>query len=169
MRKCNWCGENGALANGKPYCDVCKSRCYRECCRCKRPFEKARFFLLDPNGIRCNSCQHKYLKEKDMASSSSRLGKLTMCLSDSEGFTLSEAESAAGEIKSPEKAKAAKKPHIKRTVSSVKPRQTSRKGKKANDAMAEALKNLLCQWSQEEDCIKKILEGKKIAFVPVFI
>ncbi len=80
---------------------------------------------------------------------------------DTECFSMT--EESAGEVKLPEKVKALKKPIVKRAAVR-KPRQ-----KKVNDAAAEALKNLLCQWSQEEDCIKKILQGKKLAFVPVFM
>ena len=37
------------------------------------------------------------------------------------------------------------------------------------DVASEALKTLLCQWSEDEDCMRKILGGRKMAFFPIFI
>ena len=62
------------------------------------------------------------------------------------------------------KSKAAKKEIIKPKT----PRAPIRKRKIQNQKEV-VLKQLLCEWSGEDDCIKKILDGKKVAFLPVFI
>ena len=55
---------------------------------------------------------------------------------------------------------------VKRTASTVRKPRATKKQKIDN---TPTLKNILCQWSQDEDCMNKILQGKKIVFVPVFI
>jgi len=45
------------LAPGKDYCLSCKDACYRECNRCRRPFNSPKFFNLDEK--RCNGCYRK--------------------------------------------------------------------------------------------------------------
>ena len=82
---CNWCTSMAApLTNGKPFCEACRSRCYRECCRCRRPFQSAKYFTEDLTGRRCNSCQRKYLKEM------STVSKQTVVSDESNGFSASE-------------------------------------------------------------------------------
>ena len=62
MVNCNWCQKDKKLVQGKRYCHSCNKRCFRECCRCKRPLDRPTFFTLSP--IRCNSCHKRYEKEK---------------------------------------------------------------------------------------------------------
>ena len=96
-----------------------------------------------------------------------------MPTSDSEICTLSdEADESCGEfqIKS-----VVKKPPVKRRVvfkrqqqqqpSAAKKRKVQQQAPSGN--LKELLKELLCKWSGEQDCIQKILNGKKLAFIPV--
>ena len=59
---CNWCGHlTKELYQSKLYCLKCANNCYKECSRCRRPFNDKKYFAI--SDIRCNSCQRKYLKE----------------------------------------------------------------------------------------------------------
>ena len=62
-KACNWCNQTVKLEDNKPYCGKCSRNCYKECRRCHRPFPHERFFTKDEN--RCNTCQDKYLKERE--------------------------------------------------------------------------------------------------------
>lgn len=85
--------------------------------------------------------------------------------SDETGEEISDSElSSDHHVKKPVKPK--KKTPVKRVAKA--PRNPTKKRKQSNE-QAEALKSLLCEWSQEGDCMKRILDGKKIALVPVFI
>ena len=59
--RCNWCSKYVTLVPNKKYCVQCKSKCFRECTRCHRPFDSAKYF--EQNDTRCNACMKKYLKE----------------------------------------------------------------------------------------------------------
>ena len=61
-----------------------------------------------------------------------------------------------------------RKPPVKRGAGKI-TRPQCKKRKSQPDEASEALKTLLCQWSGDEDCMRKILGGRKMAFVPVFI
>lgn len=61
-KTCVWCNCYGALIPTKPYCKACQQQMVRECRRCKKPYNSLRFFVKDD--ARCNSCQTKYLKER---------------------------------------------------------------------------------------------------------
>lgn len=63
LSRCNYCNTFSKLAPGKQYCGKCKERCYRECKRCKKPYDNAKYFTEDH--ARCNSCQAKFLKERE--------------------------------------------------------------------------------------------------------
>ena len=69
------------------------------------------------------------------------------------------------EISAEEEKKKRKRP-VKKPVDKT-PKQPRRKRKNQNEA--EVVKKLLCEWSQDEDCMKRILDGKKLAFIPVFL
>lgn len=60
---CIWCNEGDQLVNGKKYCQNCQMSMYKECCRCHRPFPSEKYFTSHSD--RCNSCQKKYLCEKN--------------------------------------------------------------------------------------------------------
>ena len=62
-KKCNWCNTKTKLAPNKPYCYRCNEGLYRECSRCHRPYPSEKYF--EKNDTRCNSCQEKYLREKE--------------------------------------------------------------------------------------------------------
>ena len=59
---CSYCSKDKVLVKGKTYCHDCKSNCFRECKRCKRPFHDEKYFTYSET--RCNSCHKKYLNEK---------------------------------------------------------------------------------------------------------
>ena len=59
---CAWCKEYSKLKNGKPYCQECASKMYKECSRCHLPYPEMKHFVRDPN--RCNACQLKLEKER---------------------------------------------------------------------------------------------------------
>lgn len=65
QKGCNYCNRISALVDNKPYCILCDKKCYRECRRCHRPHDSSDYFTLDPEGQRCNSCQNKYLKQRN--------------------------------------------------------------------------------------------------------
>jgi hypothetical protein len=48
---------------------------------------------------------------------------------------------------------------------SVKPRTSQKK----TDPQVETLKSLLCEWSTDDSCMKRLLDGKRVGFVPVFL
>ena len=156
---CNWCGGTGALAIGKPYCEACQSRCYREGCRCRRPFQSAKYFTEDLMGKRYNSCQRKYLKEMLTGSKQVQI----VDADDTDGFSVS--EESITELTEKKKKRT---PPVKRGAEKI-TRPPCKKRKSQPDEASEALKTLLCQWSGDEDCMRKILGGRKMAFVPVFI
>ena len=172
--KCSWCNKVKALLPGKRYCERCDSASFQECRRCRRPLDHAKYFTLDPSGSRCNACQRKFLRERAMATTSKQSGssKITMMpSSDSEICTLSdEADESCGEFKIKS---VVKKPPVKRRVvfkrqqqpSAAKKRKVQQQAPSGN--LEELLKELLCKWSGEPDCIQKILNGKKLAFIPV--
>ena len=62
-KKCNFCLQTVPLMKSKPYCHKCHKNCFRECSRCHKPYNHEKFFEL--NEVRCNTCQRKYLKEKE--------------------------------------------------------------------------------------------------------
>ena len=59
---CSYCSKDKVLVKEKTYCHDCKSNCFRECKRCKRPFHDEKYFTYSET--RCNSCHKKYLNEK---------------------------------------------------------------------------------------------------------
>ena len=69
-KRCNWCNQNTKLAPNKPYCKACSIKIFRECKRCHKPYPEEKYFEKNEN--RCNSCQEKYLREREK-----RLQKLT--------------------------------------------------------------------------------------------
>lgn len=178
--------------DGKPYCEECQSRCYLECCRCRRPFDSLDCFNIDPFGKRCDSCHRKLLKER--MSKSGRMDD-----SDTDIFTDSELSSNEKAVRfkkakktvskkptpktpstcltsdsedlSDNEAKKTKKTPKKQPVkrAAPKPPRLSPKKRKSESEPAQALKNLLYGWTQEEECLKKVLDGRRVAFVPVFI
>ena len=62
MTKCIWCEKLCELLPGKKYCEYCNKNKYLECCRCRRPLNDKKYFLL--HNTRCNSCQRKIIKER---------------------------------------------------------------------------------------------------------
>ena len=62
--RCNWCGADEAFVEGKRYCATCESNMYRECIRCHKPYDQAKYFGFDMN--RCNACQRRYYREKEL-------------------------------------------------------------------------------------------------------
>ena len=62
-KKCNFCLQNVTLIKNKPFCHKCAKNCFRECTRCHKPYNHEKFFEL--NEVRCNTCQRKYLKERE--------------------------------------------------------------------------------------------------------
>ena len=63
---CCWCKANTSLVENKKFSQLCKDRAYSICKRCKFPFDNESYFQLDQD--RCNSCQKKYIKEKEKRS-----------------------------------------------------------------------------------------------------
>lgn len=63
MKKCNYCHQAKKLVKNKLYCLKCAREAFRECRRCKKPYHNEKYFEL--NETRCNTCQRKYLKEKE--------------------------------------------------------------------------------------------------------
>lgn len=61
--RCNWCHKFTKLCHGAKHCSTCDTNAYRVCRRCKRPFPSADYFTDD--SARCNSCQRKYIKERE--------------------------------------------------------------------------------------------------------
>jgi hypothetical protein len=62
QKRCNFCNKFTKLSVGKPYCSRCEDRMYRECRRCKKPFDDAKYFSLDQT--RCDACFRKLQAEK---------------------------------------------------------------------------------------------------------
>ena len=62
-KACNWCNQTGKLEDNKLHCAKCSRNCYKECRPCHRPFPHERLYTKDEN--RCNTCQDKYLKERE--------------------------------------------------------------------------------------------------------
>lgn len=63
VKSCVWCKEHTRLKDGKPYCLKCCNRMFQECVRCHFPYPDAKYF--SEHDSRCNSCQKKYMKEKE--------------------------------------------------------------------------------------------------------
>lgn len=63
---CIWCSksidEDTPLVQNRKYCIHCEANLYRECIRCRRPFDHPRYFEL--NERRCNTCHKKYKVER---------------------------------------------------------------------------------------------------------
>lgn len=60
--RCCWCRRFVALLPKQKHCKECDAKAFRLCARCKYPYPDAKYFKLNAN--RCDSCQRKYLKEK---------------------------------------------------------------------------------------------------------
>lgn len=157
---CNWCDRHVALLAGKPFCKDCDMKCFRECCRCHRPFNHPKYFQLDPLKQRCDACQRKLLQERTRLN----MKKSKQIIESDTDSLPSDTGSEEVEKKIVKDPAPIKKVPMKRTS---RVQTTTPKKKKACD-QAEALKALVCQWSQEEDCMKRILDGKKMALVPIF-
>jgi hypothetical protein len=63
IKPCSWCKQLGTLERNKSYCEHCSAVMFRECIRCKLPYPDKKYF--EKNDVRCNTCQLKYLKEKE--------------------------------------------------------------------------------------------------------
>ena len=162
MPVCNWCMRETPLVTGKHSCERCLSCSYRECIRCKCPFEDAKFFILHTK--RSNSCQRKYLKEMASRQSSSKI--VVGDLDDEFASTAS----SQGESSTEFKIKPVKKSTVKRQVQKAPAKQTPRKRKvPQQEQHGEALKKILLEFVQDEGCLKKLLDGKRICFVPVLL
>lgn len=62
-KTCSWCKAYRPLAPNKTYCQSCSEKMFRECSRCHQPYPESKYF--ENGNRRCNSCQKKYLKEKE--------------------------------------------------------------------------------------------------------
>ena len=63
MVGCNWCETTEVkLAENKPYCPDCTSKCKRECTVCHKPYPNLKFYKK--HSKRCNSCQSRYIVAK---------------------------------------------------------------------------------------------------------
>ena len=62
-KTCAWCKTCKSLLSGKPYCSDCSEKMYKECSRCHLPYPEMKYFKLDKQ--RCNTCQKKYLIERE--------------------------------------------------------------------------------------------------------
>lgn len=62
-KTCAWCKNCKSLLSGKPYCSDCSEKMYKECSRCHLPYPEMKYFKLDKQ--RCNTCQKKYLIERE--------------------------------------------------------------------------------------------------------
>lgn len=62
---CSWCKNFEELLSGAKYCRSCHEKSYRVCSRCKLPYPDKKFFTESGDGKRCNSCQRKYIKERE--------------------------------------------------------------------------------------------------------
>lgn len=163
LSACNWCNRDKQLLIGKRYCKDCDLKRFRECCRCHRPFDHPKYFQLDPIKLRCDACQRKLLQEQTKA----RKMKSTKVIesdSDEAVNIMGSDVSTDDEVKKPTRKPAflAKKQTVKRAP------KTQTRRKKTSCDQVEALKTLICQWSQEEVCMKRILDGKQMALVPIF-
>jgi len=58
-----WCKGYKELVPTKAYCADCCGKMYKECSRCHLHYPDAKFFAQ--NEKRCNSCQKKYVKERE--------------------------------------------------------------------------------------------------------
>ena len=162
MPICNWWMRETPLVTGKRSCEMCLSHSYRKCIRSKRPFEDAKVFTLHTK--RCNACQCKYLKEMASRQSSSKI-----IVGDSDDQFASTA-SSQGESSAEFKIKPVKKSTVKRQVQKTPTRQAPRKRKvQQQEQHGEALKKILLEFVQDEGCLKKLLDGKRISFVPVLL
>ena len=91
------------------------------------------------------------------------VSKQTVVSDESDGFSASEESTTelAGRKKK-------RNPPVKRAAGKV-ARRPAKKRKAQPDDTSEALKTLLCHWSEDADCMRKLLGGRKMAFVPIFI
>lgn len=172
---CNWCSNYTELLPGKKYCGNCAVKSFRECCRCHRPFDHPKYFKLDPHKNRCDACQRKVLHERIAA----KMPKSKFLLSESEDSEHEDGTTSAVLVGSGDSTdeeinkKTDRKPKAKLpgkskpavVVKSTKPKVVRKK----KNLEAEALKNLICEWSNEESCMRRILDGKKLALVPIFL
>ena len=150
------------LVTGKCSCDRCLSRSYRDYIRCRRPFEDAKYFTFHTK--RCNLCQCKYLKKMASGQSSSKI--IVGDLDDEFASTAS----SQGESSAEFKIKPVKKSAVKRQVQETPTRQAPRKRKvQQKEQHGEALKKISLQFVQDEGCLKKLLDGKRICFAPVLL
>lgn len=62
-KRCVWCNKFAVLLEKQKHCGECDAKAFRVCRRCRLPYDDAKYFAKDIN--RCNSCQLKYLKEKE--------------------------------------------------------------------------------------------------------
>ena len=62
-KTCAWCKNCKSLLSGKLYCSDCSVKMYKECSHCHLPYPEMKYFKLDKQ--RCNTCQRKYLIEKE--------------------------------------------------------------------------------------------------------
>lgn len=74
------------------------------------------------------------------------------------------ADSSDSEASDNEPVKAPRKKAVKRAA----PQKATKAKKKKTDS-SDLIKQLLCDWTNEPDCVTRLLDGKKVAFVPVFI
>lgn len=81
-KKCNFCLATTTLVKNKPYCQKCHRNCFRECSRCHKPYNHEKFFEL--NEVRCNTCQRRYLKEKEKRDQKKLQAKKVPLISSSE-------------------------------------------------------------------------------------
>lgn len=106
-KKCNFCLQTVALVKNKPYCNKCHKNCFRECSRCHKPYNHERFFEL--NEVRCNSCQRKYLKEKEKRDMKKLQPKKPHIISSSEESASESEQSMKKQLPKPSGPPAAKK------------------------------------------------------------
>ena len=188
------------LVANKHYCELCRSHSFKECVRCHRPFDHPKYFQLDREKNRCDTCQTKYINELiKRTKMSSKPIKLVFSDSDPESISSIESVSIlskkerAGDERSKKRRKKTtsdddesyskvRSKHHKTTSDdesfkrqrsrqqtpvkkSVKPRTSQKK----TDPQVETLKSLLCEWSTDDSCMKRLLDGKRVGFVPVFL
>ena len=165
MTLCIWCEQEKPLLIGKKYCLQCQSRSFQECIRCRRPLPEEKYFTL--NSHRCNACQRKYLKEK-MSSKQSSSSKSIIAADSDDDFVSS--ASSQDELPGDFKIKSFNKKATVKRQAPKSPRQAPKKRKvQRQEQQSETLKKLLLEWVQDEECLKKILGGKRVAFIPVFL
>lgn len=63
-KKCIWCLRYATLLPDQRHCEACDRKGHKYCRRCHQSFDSASYFTLDISKTRCDSCQRKYLREK---------------------------------------------------------------------------------------------------------